>query len=118
MTKKQEKTKKKLNYLQYANPKPCSSFVPGQAYKLSELMLRYESGQRLGVRETFNIYDEVHGEDETFNMAPPEDVVDVVDVQRLYKQHERVKQELSKRMEEKPEKPKPDEVNNVNSPEA
>lgn len=75
---------------------PVPEFVPRQAYNLSELIRRFEHGQRLGVHCNFNPLNECQGNDETFETAPPEDVVDVVDVQRHYEQHQRQKQEFVK----------------------
>lgn len=106
--------KKKINgqlFIEHFDDvKPIADFIPGQAYCLSDLMKRFERGQRLGVRENFNLASELCPEgqegfyDENFDNAPPEDVTDIVDIQRLYNEHQETKQEYKLRVAENKKK--------------
>lgn len=100
-----KKLPKKFIFFQDSPDKPCPEFVPGQSYELSELVHRFERGQRLGVHLNFNPESELIGEDESFEQAPSENIVDIVDVQREYETHEQAKKELAKRKKKAPTPP-------------
>lgn len=104
----QKKLPKSFNFVQDSDEKPCEGFIPGQSYELSELIRRFNSGQRLGVHLNFNPESEI-GHDESFEQAPPENVVDIVDVQKQYEEHNRTKQEFEKRKKANEKKPEANE---------
>lgn len=107
MEKTKEKVKNAIFIEHFDDVKPIADFIPGQAYCLSDLMKRFECGQRLYVRENFKLASELCPEgqesiyDEKFENAPPEDVTDIVDVQRLYNEHQETKQEFKKSVAER-----------------
>lgn len=106
MEKIKEKEKNAIFIEHFDDVKPIADFIPGQAYCLSDLMKRFERGQRLNVRENFNPASELCPEgqedmyDEKFENAPPENVTDIVDIQRLYNEHQQTKQEFKKSVAE------------------
>lgn len=95
MTKEKEKNFR--NYIQYSGGNPVESFVPGQSYKMSDLIQRFERNQRLGVHLNFNPNEEYSGNHETLDVAPPEDVHDIVDVQAYYNEHLETKRAYSEK---------------------
>lgn len=71
---------------------PIKSFVPHQSMTLSELMKRFDSGQRLNVHSSpmntfYRSEDEANVNAETFDDAPPTDVYDIADVELHYAEH-------------------------------
>lgn len=104
---------KKSDYCERSSQTPIESFVPHQAISLTELISRFERGQRLNVHMNFragdnleNISDEeayarIHTEDMDSDDFPPTDVHDVVDVQRELTLNDIRKEEFYKRREEK-----------------
>lgn len=82
------------------------TFIPNQAIKLSELVSRFEHGQRLNVHSNFAPGDNFTNNQiisESFDDAPPDDVHDLVDVHEYYQQHEAHKKEFKVRMNKKKE---------------
>lgn len=66
------------------NAPHCRKFSPGQAMSISELLRRFERGQRVGVKlHEINLVPEGDPREnqEDFDTAAPEDIHDVVDVQ-------------------------------------
>lgn len=105
----------KSDFCEISSDKPVNTFVPNQAISISELIARFERGQRLGVHCNFrpgenfeDIPDEVakakmHSEDMDSDDFPPTDVHDVVDVHELYEQHQAHKADFSARRKKKVE---------------
>lgn len=103
----------KSDYCERSSQTPIESFVPHQAISLTELISRFERGQRLNVHMNFragdnleNISDEeafarIHSEDMDSDDFPPTDVHDVVDVQRELELNDIHKREFKARQEEK-----------------
>lgn len=96
----------KSDFCEQSSDKPVKTFVPGQAMKLSELMRRFEQGQRLNVHENFApmsnfTRDSVY--EETFDDAPPSDIHDIVDVHEYYKEHQHEIAEYKKLLKKKKE---------------
>lgn len=96
----------KSDFCEVSSEKPFKSFIPGQANKLSDLVARFERGQRLNVHSNFDplsnfTKDSLYQED--FDDAPPDDVHDVVDVQRYYEEHQEHKKDYKVRMKTKKE---------------
>lgn len=84
--------------------KPIETFIPNQSYSLSELMSRFEKGQRLPAHHLFNPDSEFTSGavyEETFDEAPPDDVRDVVDVEHYYREHQEHKREFTERKKKK-----------------
>lgn len=93
-----------------SDSKPIETFVPHQSFTLSEIMSRFEKGQRLPARPLFDLEQEftkgeVYMED--FEDAPPDDVRDVVDVQDHYMEHQEHKKDYSERQKKKKGKDEP-----------
>lgn len=83
-----------------SDSKPIETFVPHQSYSLSEIMQRFERGQRLPARMLFNPESEFTENSlymEDFEDAPPDDVRDVVDVQNYYEAHQVHKREFAEK---------------------
>lgn len=82
-------------FCEKSNVKPVKEFVPHQSYSLSDLVQRFERGQRLPVHCNFQPGENMTNGciyEETFDDAAPTDVHDVVDVEKHYRAHtERVK---------------------------
>lgn len=94
----------KSDFCEKSSPKPVETFVPHQAMSLSELISRFERGQRLNVHQNFKPMDNftdgtLYVED--FEDAPPDDVHDVVDVHNFYLEHKEHKKDFAKRQKEK-----------------
>lgn len=90
-------------FLERTDPKPIKSFVPNQAMKLSELMSRFERGQRLNVHTNFkpmSNFTDGKVYEETFDEVPPI-CHDVVDVQEYYEAHKAHKAAFQQRQKEK-----------------
>ena len=104
---------KKSDYCEKSSQTPISSFVPHQAISLTELISRFERGQRLNVHMNFrvgdnleNISDEealdrISSESMDTDDFPPTDVHDVVDVQRELELNDIHKREFKERQKEK-----------------
>lgn len=98
-----EKISKK-DYIERTSDKPVKSFISGQAMDLTELIARFERGQRLNVHQNFRpMQDWTEGKivEEDFDEAPPDDVHDVADVERYYHAHQQHKQEFSEKQKSK-----------------
>lgn len=83
-----------------SDSKPIETFSPHQAYSLSEIMSRFEKGQRLPARMLFDpemeiTKNEIYMED--FDDAPPDNVLDVVDVEEHYREHNVHKREFKEK---------------------
>lgn len=96
-----------------SDSKPIETFIPHQSFSLSEIMLRFEHGQRLPARPLFNPDSEftegsVYMED--FEEAPPDDVHDIVDVQSYYNEHQVHKREFEAKQRKKKDKVKDEPV--------
>lgn len=93
-----------------SDSKPIETFSPHQAYSLSEIMSRFEKGQRLPARMLFDpemeiTKNEIYMED--FDDAPPDNVHDVVDVEEHYREHNVHKREYAERKKKKQGKDAP-----------
>lgn len=105
----------KSDFCEISSSKPVSTFVPNQAISISELISRFERGQRLGVHCNFrpgenfeNISDDdakarIAAEDMDSDDFPPTGVHDVVDVQSHYEAHQAHKADFSARRKKKAE---------------
>lgn len=97
---------KKSDFCERVSSQPVKTFIPNQAIKLSELVSRFEHGQRLNVHSNFAPGDNFTNDQiisESFDDAPPDDVHDIVDVHEYYQQHESHKREFKDRMKKKKE---------------
>lgn len=104
---------KSSDFCEKSSSTPVSSFVPHQAISLTELVTRFERGQRLNVHMNFrcgdnmdNISDEealnrIKSEDMNSDDFPPCDVHDVVDVQREMELNEIHKRDFKERQTKK-----------------
>lgn len=122
----------KSDFCEKSSKMPVETMIPGQAIKISELVVRYDRGQRLNVHANFpagsnfdNITDEealrqIQNEVIDENMFPSDDVHDLVDVQREYEAQEARKAEFAEKIKKKrspqappqdeaPQDPKPDD---------
>ena len=75
---------KKSEFCEKSSSKPVGTFVPNQSYKISELLSRFEKGQRLPVHQNFEPGSNFTKDclyEETFDDAPPTDIHDVADVE-------------------------------------
>lgn len=103
----------KSDFCERTSEKPVETFVPNQSMTLSEMMRRFESGQRLNVHSSpmnqfYSSEEEADLNSERFEDAPPTDVHDISDVHRYYKEHQERKQEFAeKRKKAKEAKPAP-----------
>lgn len=98
---------------------PIDTFVPNQAIQLSELVARFERGQRLNVHTNFDpgsnfesitdeeAFNRLRQEDMDADDFPPTGVYDVADVQRHYEDLQEHKRDFKRRMKEKRQKPVP-----------
>lgn len=108
----------KSDFCEISSEKPVNTFVPNQAISISELIKRFERGQRLGVHCNFapgsnfeNIPDEVSqarikAEDMDSDDFPPTGVHDVTDVQAHYEALQAHKADFSARRKKKAEEAK------------
>ena len=97
---------KKSDFCEKVSSKPVESYIPNQAIKLSELVSRFEHGQRLNVHQNFRVEDQFTNDSiyaESFDDAPPDDVHDVVDVHAYYLEHQKHKAEYSARKKKEKE---------------
>lgn len=99
----------KSEFCEVSSPDPVETFVPGQAISLSELVTRFERGQRLNVHNNpMNIMyrsdEEAAANSETFDDAAPDDVHDIVDVHEYYRAHESHKKEFTEKQKAKKSK--------------
>lgn len=118
---------KKSDFCEKSSSKAIETLVPGQAIRLSELVSRFERGQRLNVHANFpagdnfdRITDEealqrVQHESMDDMFFPPTDVHDCVDVEREMELQKIHKLEFSERMKKKkapqaPQAPTPGEA--------
>lgn len=86
-----------LDFCEKSSSTPDECFVPGQAIRLSELVARFERGQRLNVHlYNSNIVSE-DTPDERFDDAPPEDIQDIVDVDAYNRSLKERKRDLQSR---------------------
>lgn len=87
--------------------KDSVDLIPGQSLNLSELISRFERGQRLNVHNNFapgsNFTNGNYEYVEDFDDAAPDDVHDIVDVQRYYEEHQQRKQDFASKKNEKKE---------------
>lgn len=95
----------KDDFCEITDEKPVESFVPNQAMTLSELMSRFEKGQRLSVHCNFKVESELtEGSiyEESFDDAPPicHDVTDVEEYYRAHQVHKREFAEKQKKAKE------------------
>lgn len=109
---------KKSDFCEVSSEKPVSSFISGQAISISELIKRFERGQRLGVHCNFrpgenfeNISDEqvalqMRAEDMDSDDFPPVGVHDITDVEEHYKIHQAHKADFSARRKKKEDEAK------------
>lgn len=96
-------------FCEKSSSKQMSDFVPHQSYKISELVSRFERGQRLPVHMNFKpgsnfqaISDEqaekrINAEQFHDCDFAPTDVHDVVDVQAHYNEHQEHKKDFADR---------------------
>lgn len=101
------------DFCEKSSDKPISSFVPHQAISLTELISRFERGQRLNVHMNFRVGDNIENisddealariksEDMNTDDFPPTDVHDVVDVQREMELNDIHKRKFNERQKEK-----------------
>ena len=106
--------KKNEDFVEKCDPKPDSSVIPGQAVKLSELLQRFERGQRLNIHlnpgnEWFP-EDQVEAKSEHFEDAAPEDIQDIVDVENFHNSVQEHKRDFQERMKNKKAKAKEKEA--------
>lgn len=108
----------KSDFCEQSDSKPVETFVPNQAISLSELISRFERGQRLNVHTNFRVGSNL--EDLTDEEAlqrireesldsddfPPDDVHDIVDVQREKELHDVHKREFHERVKRNKEEAK------------
>lgn len=104
---------KKTDFCEVSSEKPVSSFMAGQSISISELIKRFERGQRLGVHCNFrpgenfeNISDDqaasqMRAEDMDSDDFPPVGVHDITDVEEHYKMHQAHKADFSARRKKK-----------------
>lgn len=97
---------KKSDFVEKMDSTPIATVIPDQAIKLSELVHRFETGQRLNVRENFEplsnfTKDQIY--EESFDDAPPTDVHDVVDVIEHLEQHQQHVKDYQQRKKKKSE---------------
>lgn len=96
----------KSEYCEEQCSQPIETFIPNQAITLSELMQRFERGQRLNVHENFAPMSNFTRDsvfEETFEEAPPDDVHDIVDVHEYYRAHQAHKKEYDAKQASKRE---------------
>lgn len=115
----------KNDFCEVTDEKPVETFIPNQAMKLSELMQRFERGQRLGVHCNFAPESEMtNGSiyEESFDDAPPI-CHDLVDVHEYYEAHQVHKREFTAKQKKKKEEvqqakaqPADDSANNKTEP--
>lgn len=94
----------KSEFCEKSSKKPVETFIPNQSYTLSELVSRFEKGQRLPCHLNFQPGDNMTKDqlyEETFEDAPPTDVHDIVDVEQHYREHQVHKSEFNKKKKEK-----------------
>lgn len=114
-------------YCEKSSQIPVDTLIPGQSIKLSELIARFDRGQRLNVHANFppgsnfdNLSDDeaariIANEIIDESMFPSDDVHDVVDVQREYDLQEQHKKEFAEKMRKKqtPQAPPQEEAPQV-----
>lgn len=90
--------------------KPCETFIPGQSVRLSELVARFDRGQRLNIPTRPSNWVEEGVPDESFTDAPPDNINDIVDVDaykcELSERKNALKEKYQKKKKEQtPQKP-------------
>lgn len=105
----------KSDFCEESVSKPVETFIPKQAISISELVQRFERGQRLNVHANFapgsnfdNIDDDtalarIKSENIDSDDFPPTNVYDIADVEAHYLAHQEHKQEFSTRLRKKAE---------------
>lgn len=94
--------------IERVDEKPDSSFVPNQAIKLSELVARFQRGQRLNVHMTtpnefYATDEEAKLHHEHFDDCPPADLNDIVDVMQYQEELDQRKKDLKDRVKKRKE---------------
>lgn len=92
--------------IERVDSKSDPSFVPNQAIKLSELVARFQKGQRLNVHMTktndfYETNEEVLRNSERFEDCPPADLNDIVDVMNFQEELSQRKSDLKDRVAQK-----------------
>lgn len=92
--------------IERVSQKSDPSFVPHQAIKLSELVARFQRGQRLNVHMTtpnefYATDEEVKRNSERFEDCPPADIHDIVDVMQYQEELDQRKSDLKDRIAKK-----------------
>lgn len=97
----------KSDYCEKNSSQPIKSFIPGQAMNLSELISRFDRGQRLLVHNNFDPMSNFTKDslyEESFEDAAPDGIYDVVDVENHYREHKVHKRDYEKRKSERAKK--------------